>query len=50
MSCKSCKEKKQIREELYESTKFIENKTIVFLVIWSLLGFYGLYSLIIKLL
>lgn len=46
MGCNSCKEKNSIRKEIYESTKFHDNYIIVFFVIWTLFGFYGIYSLI----
>jgi hypothetical protein len=47
MSCTKCK-KREKYEEFKESTKFVENGTIIFVVIWSMLAIYGLYTLITK--
>ena len=46
--CESCKNKKELREEMYESTKLVDNWVVWFAVIWSGLAIYGLYSLIVK--
>lgn len=50
MACKNCKNKEDIKKEIYNSTKLVDNWIIWFFVIWSALSIYGLYSLIIKLL
>lgn len=49
MSCKSCKEKKDIKEEMIKSGEFIAKGVIWFAVIWTVLGLYGLITLIGKL-
>lgn len=48
MSCTSCKEKKDIREELIKSGEFVSKGIIWFVIIWSILGIYGLVTLISK--
>ena len=48
MSCTSCKEKKNIKEELIKSGDFVPKGIVIFSIIWFILGGYGLYSLIIK--
>ncbi len=50
MSCTSCKEKKNIREEIVKSGEFVPKGIVIFTIVWFILGGYGLYSLIIKLL
>lgn len=50
MSCTSCKEKRDIREELIKSTGFVSKGILWFVIIWSLLGVYGLVTLISKIL
>jgi hypothetical protein len=49
MSCTSCKEKKDVKEEMIKSGEFIAKGVIFFAVIWSVLVLYGLISLIGKL-
>lgn len=46
MGCSTCKEKKDIKKELTESTGGVSNGVIWFVVIWSLFAVYGIYSLI----
>lgn len=46
MSCKSCKEKNAFREELSDSTKYVEKSAIVFFIIWSGFALYGIYSFV----
>ena len=48
MACTSCKEKRKIKEEIIESGEFINKGVIWFVIIWSLLGGYGLITLISK--
>ena len=50
MSCTSCKEKKKIKEEIVKSGEFVPKGIVIFAIVWCILGGYGLYSLIIKLL
>lgn len=48
MACQTCK-KKQLRDEVEKTTQFVSTGVIVFAIIWFLLGGYGLYTLITKL-
>jgi hypothetical protein len=48
MSCSSCKQKRDIKEELIKSSEFVSKGVIWFVVIWSLLAIYGLGTLISK--
>jgi hypothetical protein len=48
MACTTCKEKKDIKEEMVKSGEFIAKGVIWFAIIWTGLGLYGLYSLIHK--
>lgn len=50
MSCTSCKEKKDIRGELMKTTKMVSKGIVWFIVIWTMLGIYGLVTLISKIL
>jgi hypothetical protein len=50
MGCTSCKEKKDIKEEMIKSGEFINKGIIWFAIGWSLLGIYGLITLISKIL
>ena len=50
MGCTSCKEKKEIKEELIKSGEFVSKGIIWFAIGWSLLGIYGLITLISKIL
>jgi hypothetical protein len=45
MGCKTCK-KNQIKEEIFNTTKGYDKGILIFFGIWTLLGFYGLYTLI----
>jgi hypothetical protein len=45
MGCNKCKKKDRMLE-MERSTKFVSNAIVVFTIIWSMLGIYGLYSLI----
>lgn len=49
MACSQCKNKNKTKDELMKSTDFIGKWTILFVVSWSLLAVYGLYTLITKL-
>ena len=40
MSCTSCKEKKDIKEEMIKSGEFVAKGVIWFAIIWSALGLY----------
>jgi hypothetical protein len=48
MACSKCKKNNKLKEEMYKSTEFLSKKIIVVFVIWTILGVYGLYSLISK--
>jgi len=50
MACTNCKEKKDIKEEIIKSAEFVAKRVIWFAIIWSILGLYGLISLIGKIL
>jgi hypothetical protein len=47
MACNKCKKKERF-EEFKNSTEFVNNGIIVFVIIWSLFAVYGIYSLISK--
>jgi hypothetical protein len=49
MGCSQCKNKNKTKDELMKSADFISKGTILFVVGWSVLAVYGLYTLIIKL-
>jgi hypothetical protein len=49
MACSKCKNKDKTREELMKTADFINKGTIWFIVVWSVLAVYGLYTLITKL-
>jgi hypothetical protein len=48
MSCTKCKQKGGSKEELTEIINSTTNVVVVVIIIWTLLGAYGLYSLISK--
>jgi hypothetical protein len=48
MGCSSCKEKRDIKEELIKSSEFVSKGVIWFTIIWSILAIYGLVTLISK--
>ena len=48
MACSTCK-KKQLREEVEMTTQFVSTGIVIFTIVWFLLGGYGLYTLITKL-
>jgi hypothetical protein len=50
MGCTKCKEKRDIKEEIIKSGEFINKGIIWFAIGWSLLGIYGLITLISKIL
>jgi len=50
MGCTSCKQKRDIKEEMIKSGEFINKGIIWFVIGWSLLGIYGLITLISKIL
>lgn len=49
MGCSKCKKNQTIKDEVLRSTEFVEKSVIWFVIIWSIFGLYGLYSLIYKL-
>jgi len=48
MACSTCK-KKQLRENVEKTTQFVSTGIVIFTIVWFLLGGYGLYTLITKL-
>lgn len=50
MACKDCKKKNEFKEEIVKSGNLVSKKIVVFAIVWTLIGFYGLYHLINKLL
>jgi hypothetical protein len=50
MSCSKCKQKNRFKEEFEKTTDLVDKKIVWFIVVWSVLALYGIYSLIIKLL
>jgi len=50
MGCSECKKKQTMKEEMLESSKFVSNTVIWFVIVWSGFAIYGIYTLISKLL
>jgi hypothetical protein len=50
MACSSCKKKNKMDSEIIKMERSISTKVFWFGVVWSMLGLYGLYTLIMKLL
>lgn len=48
MGCTKCKNKETFKEQMDNATSGIEKSAIAFIIIWTLLGLYGLVSLIDK--
>lgn len=48
MACTECKKKQEFREELERDNKLVSNGIVWFAIIWTILGGYGLYTLISK--
>jgi hypothetical protein len=48
MACTKCKNKESIKEQMDKATNGIEKSAVAFIVIWTILGLYGIYSLIVK--
>jgi hypothetical protein len=48
MSCTTCKQKANIKEEMNNAGSFVSKGVIIFAIVWSGLGIYGLISLIQK--
>ena len=48
MGCTECKKKTEFKEELDKTTSFVSKGVIVFTIIWTCLGVYGLITLISK--
>ena len=48
MACKECKKKGELKDEVLKSGEFIGKGVIVFAIAWTLLGLYGLITLISK--
>ncbi len=49
MGCSKCKKNQSIKEEVLKSTEFVDKGILWFVIIWSIFGVYGIYSLIDKL-
>ena len=47
MSCSTCKQK-NLKTEMEDTTKFVSSGIVIFAIIWSVLGIYGLITLIGK--
>lgn len=49
MSCKECKKKDSgVIDEIQTQVSLISKGVVVFMLVWSMLAIYGLYSLITK--
>lgn len=48
MACSSCKKKNRFKEKYEETTAFVGNATVIFILIWSAFAIYGIYSLVTK--
>ena len=48
MACKSCKEKTTIKDDIKDTGEFVPKGVIVFAIIWTCFGIYGVYSLLSK--
>jgi hypothetical protein len=48
MACKSCKEKSNIKDDIKDTGSFVPKGVIIFAIIWTCFGIYGVYSLIHK--
>jgi hypothetical protein len=48
MACSSCKKKETFKNEIKETGDLVSKKIVWFAIIWSILGLYGLYSLVTK--
>lgn len=46
MACSKCKQKRNFNQEFAKKTEFVGKGIVWFLIIWSLLALYGIYSLI----
>jgi hypothetical protein len=49
MGCSECKKKQTMKEEMLESSKFVSNAVVWFVIVWSGFAIYGIYTLISKL-
>jgi hypothetical protein len=53
MACTNCKKtgnvkKEKIKKEIVDSVDGSEKSVIIFMIIWTLLAIYGIYSLIVN--
>jgi len=48
MSCSKCKQNSGSKEELTEIINSTTKAVVVIIIIWTFLGFYGLFTLISK--
>jgi len=49
MACSSCKNKTNYKDDIQESVKTTQKAVIAVIIVWFLLGCYGVYSLVTKL-
>ena len=48
MACKECKKNSSLKDEADKAGQFVSKGVIVAFVVWTILGIYGLVSLISK--
>jgi len=48
MACDKCKKKNELKTEMMKTEGLVDKKIIAFVIIWTSLGFYGLFQLISK--
>lgn len=47
MACDKCKQKQDLKKDLFNSPDLENNKMVFFVIIWFILGIYGLYRLFV---
>ena len=47
MACSKCKKREQV-EDFKKTTEFIDKGVVIFVIIWSALSIYGLYTIVSK--
>jgi hypothetical protein len=48
MACSECKKNNKLKEEANKAGQFVSKGVIVAFVVWTILGIYGLVSLVYK--
>ena len=48
MACSECKKNSNLKEEINNTGKFVSKGVIITFIVWTILGIYGLISLISK--